>query len=79
MGVAELLIRIAVGYAGIGLAVSVPFLFYGIDRVDDSAHGVYAFRPLLVPGIILLWPLVLVRWYVLARAAAAAPHGEQHS
>jgi hypothetical protein len=50
-----------------GLIVAVAFLSVGIDRIDHAAVGAYAFRPLLIPGIVLLWPLVLWRWSVLAR------------
>ena len=32
-----------------------------------DARGAYVFRPLLVPGVVLLWPLVLWRWQVLER------------
>ncbi|MCG8547864.1 MAG: hypothetical protein MJE12_27020 [Alphaproteobacteria bacterium] len=49
-------------YGICGGVVAVAFLLFGVDRVDPSAHGAYAFRPLLVPGTILLWPLVLARW-----------------
>lgn len=54
-------------YGWIGAAVAVLFLFVGIDRVDPSARGSYAFRPLLIPGIVVLWPLVLFRWIRLER------------
>jgi hypothetical protein len=50
-----------------GALVAFAFLSVGIDRVDHAAVGAYAFRPLLIPGIILLWPLVVWRWAVLAR------------
>lgn len=49
----------------IGAAVAAVFLVWGIDRIDEDARGVYVFRPLLVPGVLLLWPLVLRRWWVL--------------
>lgn len=49
----------------IGAAVAAVFLLWGIDRVDDDARGAYIARPLFVPGIMLLWPLVLWRWWVL--------------
>lgn len=52
-------------YATIGLFVAIVFLAVAIDRLDEAAHGAYAFRPLLVPGLVLLWPAVLVRWAVL--------------
>lgn len=50
-----------------GLIVAVSFLSFGIDRIDHAAVGAYAFRPLLIPGIILLWPLVAWRWSALIR------------
>ncbi|MEL7281749.1 MAG: hypothetical protein AAFY35_12045 [Pseudomonadota bacterium] len=51
----------------IGLAVGALFLLFGIHRVDEDADGAVAFRPLLIVGIVLIWPLVLWRWSVLAR------------
>ena len=42
-------------------------LLWGIDRIDPAARGSYTFRPLLVPGIMLLWPLVLRRWQTLEK------------
>lgn len=72
MLIAELIVGLARVYGGLGLAVAAVFLTIGIDRIDPVARGAYAFRVLLVPGIVLLWPLVLVRWRSLARAADRA-------
>jgi hypothetical protein len=49
-------------YAALGLAVGLGFLLFGLPRRDPGAVGAYAFRPLLLPGLIALWPLVLWRW-----------------
>ena len=54
-------------WLAIGIIVGVAFLFLGIDRVDPAARGSYAFRPLLLPGLVLLWPLAALRWYMLTR------------
>jgi hypothetical protein len=54
-------------YGGIGFAVALAFVLFGIDRVDAAARGAYAVRPLLVPGLVILWPIVLIRWVMLAR------------
>lgn len=54
-------------WASAGLVTGIVFLLYGIDRIDEAAEGAYAVRPLLLPGIVLLWPLVLWRWRVLSR------------
>jgi hypothetical protein len=67
---ASFLIDIGRYYLIAGAVVAAAFLVIGIDRVDPSARGSYAFRPLLVPGICLIWPLVLYRWVRLEK------HGE---
>lgn len=66
---AEMLLSLVAGYAWAGLAVGCAFLLFGLDRVDPLARGAYAFRPLLLPGLALLWPLVLWRWAGLRRPA----------
>lgn len=52
-------------WSWIGAAVALVFLTIGIDRIDENARGAYVFRTLLVPAVILIWPLVLWRWAVL--------------
>jgi hypothetical protein len=60
--------QVALGlWALVGLVVAIAFLLFGIDKVDEAAHGAYAVRPLLVPGLVLLWPIVIWRWAVLAK------------
>ena len=61
------LVEAATLYAAIGLGVGVAFLLFGIERLDPPAAGAHAFRPLLLPGLALLWPLVLRRWWQAAR------------
>ena len=64
---AAAIVQIVTIYLAIGVVVGVAFLFVGIDRADPAARGAYAFRPLLLPGLTLLWPCVVVRW---ARSSA---------
>lgn len=61
------LILIAQVYLGIGAASAFAFLGFGIDRVDENARGVWVFRPFLIPGVLLIWPLVLLRWWQMER------------
>ncbi len=63
-----LLVHCAMVYAAIGVVVALAFLMIGIDRVAPLARGAYAFRPLLVPGLVLLWPLVAIRWIAVAKS-----------
>lgn len=51
----------------LGLIVAMAFLVIGVDRIDENARGAYTFRPLLLPGLVLLWPMVAWRWYQLER------------
>jgi hypothetical protein len=60
-------------YAGIGAVVALAFLVWGMDRVDPAAEGAYAVRPLLLPGLILLWPVVAFRWLELERQRESRP------
>ncbi|MGI9407139.1 MAG: hypothetical protein ACR2O4_12285 [Hyphomicrobiaceae bacterium] len=57
----------------IGAVVALVFLTIGIDRIDENARSSYIFRPLLVPGVLLIWPIVLWRWIVLERNGAQCP------
>ncbi len=68
---AYFLIEIGRIYLIAGGVVAVLFLVVGIDRVEPSARGSHAFRPLLIPGLCLIWPLVLYRWYVLEKYGEA--------
>ena len=64
---AALIIYAATVYGAIGAVLALGFLLWGIDRIDLAASGAYAFRPLLFPGAVLLWPLVAARWVALER------------
>ncbi len=70
------IITLAEVYAWIGLVVALVFLLWGIDRVVPGARGAFAFRPLAIPGVVLLWPLVLWRWWRLEKGGGpwAARH-----
>lgn len=58
-------------YAGIGLLFAIPFVTLGVQRIDGAAAGAsLGFRLLVLPGCVLLWPLLLGRW--LRRASPPA-------
>jgi hypothetical protein len=66
MNQAELILFLVKAWGVTGALVAVPFLTFGIDQLDEDARGAYVFRPLLIPGILVIWPFILWRWYVLA-------------
>jgi hypothetical protein len=50
-------------YAGLGLIFAVPFVCIGAQRLDCEAQGSgFAFRLLILPGVVAFWPMLLYRW-----------------
>ena len=68
LAVAQFLVGFAQMWLAVGLVVGLWFVTWAIDRIDPSADGAYAFRPLIAPGVALLWPYVVWRWLRLRRA-----------
>lgn len=62
-----MVIIIGTYYLYIGGAVAALFLLFGLGRIDENAQEAWTFRPLLIPGALLIWPLVIWRWIVLQR------------
>jgi hypothetical protein len=59
---ASILILMGV-YLLCGLLFAIPFACVGVGKIDPhAAHGSWGFRLLIVPGTILLWPLLAHRW-----------------
>ncbi len=50
-------------YAVAGLAFAAAFVTRGVGRIDPMAREApWTFRLLIVPGVVVWWPLLLVRW-----------------
>jgi hypothetical protein len=59
-------------YAAVGAAFAALFLIIGLNRIDNGAKGAgLGFRLLIIPGLIALWPLMLIRWL-----SGGQPHGD---
>jgi hypothetical protein len=65
---AAMIVQFVTIWLGVGVVLGVAFLFFGIERIDPAARGAYAFRPLLLPGLALLWQFVAVRWFRVIRS-----------
>ena len=74
LAVAQFLVGFVQMWLTAGLVVGLWFVTSAIDGIDPSAKGAYAFRPLILPGVALLWPYVVWRWLRLRRA----PHEGAH-
>jgi len=51
---------------------AAAFIPFGAGRVEPGAAGAWPFRLLLIPGVLLIWPLVLWRWAAVERGRRAA-------
>ena len=64
-----LILEAAALYAAAGIAFALVFLSVGVGRIDPTARGSgLGFRLTILPGVVVLWPLLLARWIVQARA-----------
>lgn len=67
--VANTVLQIAAAYLAIGLVFAVLFVAFGLRRVDPAAaEGPLRFKLLIAPGVVLLWPVMLVLWLIGRRA-----------
>lgn len=74
---ANLVLSIAGGYLAAGLAFALAFLTLGAGRIDAGARGApIGFRLVIAPGVILLWPVLALRWLFAARGmpVECSPH-----
>lgn len=56
------LVVIAV-YLLCGLVFAIAFIAKGLNIVDEGAHGSSTgFKIIIIPGVIALWPFLLMRW-----------------
>lgn len=54
---------VALGYLAAGAVFAAAFLARGLASVDPAARGAgFAFRAILIPGVVGLWPYLLIRW-----------------
>ena len=60
---AEFVVNILGAYLAAGFAFAVAFVTFGAGRLDQAAaHSGAAFRLMILPGSVVLWPILLVRW-----------------
>ncbi|HVU94433.1 MAG TPA: hypothetical protein VHE34_04380 [Puia sp.] len=63
MGILIILLSFAAGYLAAGTLFALVFVLFGVQKVDPTAHGATAgFRIIIIPGCILLWPILLRKW-----------------
>ena len=73
--IAQGIVLLAALYVGLGILVAPILIFRGAARFDPAAaESTRGFRVIVLPGAVLLWPLLLRRFL---RAPGALP--EEHN
>jgi hypothetical protein len=61
--IAEKVLYVAGMYLAAGVMFALLFFAIGLRRVDaTAANGLLGFKVLILPGVIVLWPLLLALW-----------------
>jgi uncharacterized membrane protein YphA (DoxX/SURF4 family) len=67
--IVSILLTAAGFYLLAGLLFALLFLWKGISKVDEDAAGSGVFFKILVlPGVVALWPVLLLKWKNSTRA-----------
>lgn len=62
LATAELLVHLLESYAAAGALFAVLFLWRWVGQIDPAAqHATWGFRVLVFPGVVLFWPMFVVR------------------
>lgn len=63
MQMIEILVTIFFIYLSIGFLFAIVFIVKGAKVIDESvSESPKTFRLLLIPGALLLWPVLLIKW-----------------
>ena len=58
----DLLLRFTLIYLIVGFVFALYFVWLGAGRLDSSAReSKWSFRLLILPGSVLLWPILIVK------------------
>lgn len=62
MGIAQTFVWLFSLYALLGIVFAPVFVLFGAARIDPSVRqSTWGFRLMIVPGVIALWPLLVLR------------------
>ena len=62
LAIAQLLVDVLAGYLTAGALFGALFLWRWVGRLDSAAmHATLGFRVLIFPGVVMFWPLLLIR------------------
>ncbi|HRK33255.1 MAG TPA: hypothetical protein PLJ47_01575 [Candidatus Hydrogenedentes bacterium] len=73
----QMLLWMVLTYLMFGAAAAIPVHAKGLNAIDHGVRGAsLGFRVLVTPGLILLWPVVLLVWRKAAKGYAGTNEGK---
>ncbi len=64
-------------YLMMGVVFVIPFLWKGISKVDEGTrHGTIGFKIIIIPGVIVFWPVLLNKWIIADKKIKMSPAEE---
>lgn len=68
MTMVAIILLMAAAYLAAGIVFTIPFITRGITRIDEGAAGSgLGFRLIIIPGVIVFWPVLLKKWLTIKR------------
>ena len=75
--IVEIVLLLAAAYLALGGVFAVVFLTKGLRQLDHATHDAgKVFRLLITPGIVALWPWLVVKWRRAASGGSFAGSAE---
>jgi hypothetical protein len=63
IGLASLILTVLGVYMAVGLIFGVAFIILGASKIDTASIKMpIRVRLLILPGVMLLWPLMMAKW-----------------
>ena len=61
--IVQIIIAVVGTYLLCGVLFAIPFIIKGASAIDEGAQGAtFGFRIMILPGSIVFWPLLLLKW-----------------
>jgi len=61
--IAQIILLLALLYLVVGALFTPFFIAHGLHKIDEGTQGAsLGFKIIIIPGCIMLWPVLLVKW-----------------
>lgn len=76
--VVEIIFQVFALYFSLGFLFSIVFVIWGVWRIDPAAKNTtWSFRLIILPGVIVFWPLLALRCLRNLRQSGSRERGQR--